>query len=280
MKKSVLKKYAHLIVKVGANVQKGQDVIVRANVDQELLVSMIVEDCYKAGANKVSIIWDSDKISKIEYKKASIKALSYIPDWRIEKEKYINKTLPCMIYIESSDPDALKGVNQQKVATIQRNIFPILKPFRIERDNKYQWVIAGAASKEWAKKVFPDLPTSKAVEKLWDAILLTSRCGEDPIKAWELHNKNLKEKTAYLNSLHLDHLHYTSKNGTDFKVWLLDNALWEAGGETTSQSKIFFNPNIPSEEIFTSPKKGVCEGILYSTKPLNTIGPRSLCSVK
>lgn len=272
MKKSVLKKYAHLIVKVGANVQKGQDVIVVANVDQELLVSYIVEDCYRQKANSVEVRWTSDKLDKITYKKASVKALSYVPTWKIEREKEINKKLPCYIYIESSDPDALKGVNQSKITQVRKNISPIFKPFRDERDNKYQWVIAGAASKEWAKKVFPELPTRKAVEALWDAILKTSRCDEDLIKAWELHNADLKKRTQYLNSLHLDHLHYESSNGTNFKVWLIEDADFLAGGERTLGKNIFFNPNIPSEECFTSPIVGKAEGIVYSSKPLSYQG--------
>lgn len=272
MKKSTLKKYAHLIAKVGANIQKGQDAIVVANVDQEELVNYIVEDCYKLGANSVSVQWTSDKVTKTNYKKASVKSLSYIPEWRIEKEKYINKTLPCMIYIESSDPDALKGVNQAKVAKVRKNIFPILKPFRDERDNKYQWIIAGAASKEWAKKVFPNLPAKKAVNALWDAILKTSRCDEDPIKAWENHNADLKKRYTYLNNLKLDYLHYESKNGTNFKVWLLPNVNWLAGGEKAQGSGIYFNPNIPSEECFTSPCKGKAEGKVVATKPLSYEG--------
>lgn len=272
MKKSVLKKYAHLIVKVGANVQKGQDVIVFANVDQELLASYIVEDCYRQKANSVEVRWTSDKLDKITYKKASVKALSYVPEWKKEREREINRKLPCYIYIESSDPDALKGVNQSKIAQVRKNVAPIMKPFRDERDNKYQWVIAGAASKEWAKKVFPNLPTKKAVEALWDAILKTSRCDDDPIKAWELHNADLKKRTEYLNSLHLDYLHYESSNGTNFKVWLIEDADFLAGGENTLGSNIFYNPNIPSEECFTSPIAGKAEGIVYSSKPLSYQG--------
>lgn len=272
MKKSILKSYAHLIVKTGANVQKGQSVIVVANVDQEELVSYIVEDCYRQKAKSVEVRWMSDKISKVIYKKESIKSLSYVPEWKIEREKETNKVLPCMIYIESSDPDALKGVDQSKIAQVRKNISPIMKPFRDERDNKYQWVIAGAASKEWAKKVFPNLSTSKAVAALWDAILKTSRCSEDPIQAWVDHNADLKKRTTYLNSLNLDYLHYESSNGTNFKVWLLDKAQFLAGGEETLGSNIFFNPNIPSEECFTSPIAGKAEGIVYSSKPLSYQG--------
>lgn len=272
MKKSTLKSYAHLIAKVGANIQKGQEVYVLGNVDQEELVNYVVEDCYKLGAKKVIVRWMSDKVAKTVYKKESYKSLIEVPEWEIEKQKHIVKTNPAMIYIESSDPDAMKGVDQSKVAKVSMATYPIFKPFRDQRENKYQWTIAGAASPEWAKKVFPNLSKKKAVAALWDAILKTSRCNEDPIKAWNEHNADLAKRTSYLNSLNLDYLHYTSSNGTDFKVWLLPNALWLAGGEKTLGSNIFFNPNIPTEEAFTSPEKGKAEGIVYSTKPLSYRG--------
>ena len=188
------------------------------------------------------------------------------------KQRYMCDKLPVMIYIESSDPDALKGVNQGKIAKIRQNQYPILKPYRDQRENKYQWCIAGAPSVAWAKKVFPELSPKKAVNALWDAILKTSRCDEDPIKAWEKHNADLAKRTNYLNSLKLDYLHYSNKKGTDFKVWLLPNVKWEAGGERTLGSNIYYNPNIPTEECFTSPAKGKAEGIVYSTKPLSYQG--------
>lgn len=272
MKKSDLRKYAHLIVKVGANVQKGQDVVLMVGVDQELLASYVVEECYKAKANYVEVRWQSDLTTKVTYKKASVKALSYIPTWRIEKEKEYNKKIPCFIYIESSGPDALKGVNQKKIAQVSKNIFPILKPFRDEREHKYQWIIVGAPSKEWAKKVFPNLSTKKAIEALWEAILKTSRFYGDPIKNWEEHNKDLGKRTSYLNSLGLDYLHYESKNGTNFKVWLNKEGIFLAGGERALGSNIYYNPNIPSEECFTTPIAGKAEGIVYSTKPLSYQG--------
>ena len=272
MKKSDLKKYAHLIAKVGANVQKGQDVTVVANVDQELLANYVVEECYKLGAKLVTVEWQSDVIAKTQYKKASVKALSEFPLWKEEKQKYINQTLPAVIYIESSDPDSLKGINQKKVAEVHKNVISKIKPYRDARDNKFQWTIAGAASKAWAKKVFPGVPTSKAVSMLWDAIFATSRCNDDPIKAWEEHDNNLNKHTQYLNSLNLDYLHYESKNGTNFKVWLNEKAVWLAGGETIRDTGVFFNPNIPTEECFTSPISGKAEGIVYSSKPLSYNG--------
>ena len=255
MKKADLKRYAHLIAKVGANVQKGQYVTVYANVDQELLANYVVEECYKLGAKLVNVEWQSDVIAKTSYKKASVKALSEFPKWKEEKQKYINETLPAIIFIESSDPDALKGVNQKKLSEVHKNLMPILKPYRDARENKYQWVVAGAASKAWAKKVFPNVPTSKAVNMLWEAIFKTARCTENPIKAWDEHNIDLNKRSAYLNSLSLDYLHYESKNGTNFKVWLNEKALWLAGGETIRDTGVFFNPNIPTEECFISSKR-------------------------
>ena len=272
MKKAVLRKYAKLTAKVGANVQKGQTVLIYASVDQEELVAMIMEECYKLGAKEVFVEWNSDKVAKLAYQKESVEVLSTVHPWVIEKQKFYNKELPAMIYIDSDDPDGLKGVDQAKLAQIQRNRYPILKPYRDERDNKYQWVIIGAPSVAWAKKVFPDLSKRKAMEKLWEAILLTSRVTEDPIKAWNEHNADLEKRTNYLNSLDIDFLHYESSNGTNFKVWLSNNIKWEAGGERTLGSNIFFNPNIPTEECFTSPIKGKAEGLVVASKPLSYHG--------
>lgn len=272
MKKSVLKNYAHLIAKVGANVQKGQYVIVTANVDQEELVNYVVEDCYKLGARHVEIQWCSDKVDKTTYKKAKVSALTEFPKWKEEKQIWMNDKLPCLIYIESSDPDALKGINQAKYAEVYRVNRAHIKPFRDLRENKYQWTIAAAPSKEWAKKVYPGVPAKKAINMMWENILACARCTDDPVKAWEEHNADLNRRYSYLNSLNLDYLHYESKNGTNFKVWMNPVCQWLGGIEVAVGSGIKFNPNLPSEEVFTSPIAGKAEGIVFSTKPLSYQG--------
>lgn len=272
MNKSILRKYAKLAAKVGVNVQKGQDVVVMASVDQEELVTYVVEECYKLGARKVSVEWNSDKITKLTYQKQSVDTLSEVTPVVIEKQKYYCDKLPAMIYIDSDDPDGLKGVNQAKMAKVMQKRYPILKPFRDQRDNKYQWTIIGAPSAMWAKKVFPHLSKGQAIKKLWEAILLTSRVTDDPIKAWEEHNADLEKRTNFLNGLDIDYLEYKSSNGTDFKVWLNKIVKWEAGGERTLGSNIFFNPNIPTEECFTTPIKGKAEGKVVATKPLSYQG--------
>jgi aminopeptidase len=136
-------------------------------------------------------------------------------------------------------------------------------------ENKYQWCIAAAPGKDWAKKVFPGERASVAVEKLWEAILTASRVLEDPIAEWDKHNKNLAERCEYLNSLGIKELYYKSANGTDFRVGLIPDAIFMAGGEETLGRGVYYNPNIPSEEAFTSPMKGDADGIVYSSMPLS-----------
>ena len=272
MKKSVLIKYAELLVKRGVNLQKGQTLVVYAAVDQEPLVTEVVKWGYKVGAKEVVVEWSSDTIYKIGLKHKSLKTMSEIQDWQIAKLKYRAETLPAMLYIESSDPDGMKGVNQEKIAKARMATYPKIKPIRDEMENKYQWCIAGAASPAWAKKIFPNLPKKQAVQALWDAILETSRMCDDPIEAWNKHNANLKARCEYLNSLGLKSLHYTSKNGTDFTVGLMKESVFLGGSEKTLGSNISFDPNIPTEECFTTPKRGEAEGIVYSTKPLSYQG--------
>ena len=272
MKKSVLKKYAKLIATCGVNVQKGQEVIVNAAVDQVPLVKEVVEACYKRGAKRVTVEWGCSEVTKVGYKYMSVETMSEIPQWQIEKMKRRVEVIPARIHIASGAPDAMKGVDQKKLAQVSMKTYPIMKPFIDQIDNKDQWCIAGAASPEWAKKVFPNLPKKQAVEKLWEAILYTSRIWDDPVAEWKKHNKNLREKCERLNNLGLVELRYKSSNGTDFKVGLLPNADFLGGSEFALGSGIEFNPNVPSEECFTSPRKGAAEGLVVATKPLSYQG--------
>ncbi len=148
----------------------------------------------------------------------------------------------------------------------------VIKPYRDEMENKYQWCIAAVPGEKWAKKVFPNDSKKVAVEKLWQAILYTSRAdGENPIDAWNDHNEDLHQRCAYLNSLGIKELKYKSSNGTDLTVGLIHDGIF-CGGAGDSLKGITYNPNIPSEECFTSPKKGQADGIVYATKPLSYRG--------
>ena len=269
MNKTRLKKYANLIARCGVNVQKGQEVVVNAGLDQPEFVKMVVEECYKAGAKKVSVEWSYQPLTKLNVRYCSDKVLATMEEWQIKKLEHRAEVLPCMIHLISEDPDGLAGINQKKMAKSMAARAKIIKPIRTKMENKYQWVIAAVPGKEWAKKVFPGEKASVAVEKLWEAILSTSRVNDDPIEAWRKHNEDLASRCKFMNALGIKELKYKSASGTDFRVGLLPNAIFMAGGEETLGSNIYYNPNSPSEELFTSPRKGDADGIVYSSRPLS-----------
>ena len=272
MNKKRLQKYANLIARVGVNVQRGQEVIIRAELDQPEFVKMVVDECYKAGASKVSVDWSYQPLTRSDVRYCKPKVLGALDDWQIKKWEHQAQVLPCKIYLLSEDPDGLTGINQKKYAEALASRSKIIKPIRDKMENRYQWCIAAVPGKEWAKKVFPGVRVNQAVEMLWEAILKTSRVTDDPIDAWREHNENLAKKCEKLNSLGIRKLKYTASNGTDLTVGLLPEALFMAGGEETLGLGVYFNPNIPSEEVFTSPMRGEAEGIVYSSKPLSYDG--------
>jgi len=271
MKKTVLREYAKLIVRCGINVQKGQEVMVYASLDQPEFVQMVVEEAYKAKASKVIVEWNYAPLTKVHVRYQSVKTMGTVPEWQKARQQHFCDVLPARIHLVSDDPDGLKGVNVAKMAKARKMSYPIIKPYADQRDGKQQWCIAAVPGPAWAKKVFPGLRTSAAMEKLWEVILAASRVNEDPVQAWAEHNADLKARCDYLNDLHIESLHYTAANGTDLTVGMIPEAIFCGGGEVSRQG-IFFNPNIPTEECFISPMRGKAEGIVYSTKPLSYQG--------
>ncbi len=272
MRKTQLKKYATLIAKVGLNVKKGQTVFIAAGLDQPEFVAMVVEECYKAGASEVYVEWSYQPVEKLSANYRTLDSLSQMKPWVKAKWEFKAQNYSCRLFIESEDPDGMNGVDQEKMSAARRAIFPQVKPFRLAMENRHQWCIAAVPGKAWAKKVFPNLSEKKAVEEMWNAILSASRAdGKNPVKEWKEHNADIHNRCAYLNGLGLQYLEYTSANGTDLKVELNADGLFAGGQEKTLQGRKF-NPNIPTEEVFTSPKAGAAEGIVYSTKPLSYMG--------
>ena len=243
MRKSVLRAYARLIARSGVNIQKGQEVFIAADLDQPEFVAMLVDECYKCKAKKVVVDWNYQPLQKLHVRHRSLTTLSRVEDYELARWQHYVDTIPCRIYLLSEDPDGLKGIDQTKLAKSQQAKFPIIKPYRDKIENRYQWCIAAVPGEAWAKKLFPGLRKSQAVEKLWEAILSTSRALEgDPVA-----------------------------NGTDFTVGMIPQAHFCGGSEKSLQG-IVFNPNIPTEECFISPKRGEAEGIVYATKPLSYQG--------
>ncbi len=268
---ALLQKYAALIVRTGANVQKGQVVQLTVSVEQHAFAAMVMEECYKAGAKKVNVDWTYDIQSRLNYLYADQETLSAVLPWEEAKLKQMTEDLPCRIYIVSEDPDALKGVDPEKLSAVTQSRGRVVKPYRNAIEGRHQWVIAAYPSAAWAKKCFPGLEEEAAVDRLWDAILKTVRVSEDtdPVAAWKAHTDFIEEKAAWLNAQGFTRLNYKSSNGTDFSVELIPEARWEGAGAVNSQNGAFYIPNMPTEEIFTSPAAGKCEGTLVAVKPLS-----------
>ena len=277
MKKTYIKAYAKLIAKCGVNIKRGDEVIINASLDAPDFICMVAEECYRAGAARVMIEWSYQKKTRMDMKYMTAKRLGVVEAWEEAKLKYRLEKDPAMIFILSDDPDGLKGIDQKKYTSAMIERLKVIKPYRDQMENKYKWCIAAGPGEAWATKVFPGVRASVAIEKLWEAILLTSRVIDkegnllDPVAEWDKHNQSFIDRANVLNAQKIKTLHYTSKNGTDLKVGLMDKSLFIGGGEETLGGE-YFNPNIPTEELFTTPKAGEAEGIVYSAMPLSWRG--------
>ena len=267
----VLKSYARLIVRSGADVRPGQTVLLFIAVDQAPFAALLTEECYLAGAKKVQLEWQSDPIARLHFQYADQEVLSEVQEWEEAKARQMTVDLPCRIFIESEDPDALAGISPEKISAVGQRRARVLKPYRDAIDGKHQWTVAALPSEKWAQKCFPEDSVEAAMEKLWAAILATVRVDgiHDPVAAWQAHTDFISEKAAWLNSQHFRHLRYRSANGTDFTVELIPDARWEGAAAVNTLSGARYIPNMPTEEIFTSPLAGSCEGTLVATKPLS-----------
>ena len=266
---SILRKYAELIVRTGANVQPGQVVQLTISVEQHEFAAMVTEACYKAGAKKVNIDWTCDAVSRANFLYADQEVLSKVLPWEEAKQQQMVEDLPCRIFVVSEDPDAMNGVDPEKLSAVAQSRARVLKPYRNAIDGRHQWAIAAYPSEKWAQKCFPG--AADAVDRLWDAILKTVRVTEDndPVAEWKAHTDFLEEKAAWLNAQGFSSMHYTSANGTDFTVDLIPGAKWAGAGDVNPLNGAFYIPNMPTEEIFTSPVAGKCEGTLVAAKPLS-----------
>ena len=273
MDTQLLRRYARLIAVTGGGLRPGQDVVIRAGLDQPDFTLMLAEECYAAGAARVEVEWEHPPLQKLDYEYLGAEALGEVRAWQLAKLRYRADTLPVMLYLESADPDALAGIDQLKRAEAMRLRWAVTKPISDEMENRYQWCIAAVPGEAWARKVFPGLAPADAVERLWEAILRCSRAYEgDPAENWARHNAFLAERCAKLNALGLVRLEYRSANGTALSVGLIPEALFLGGAETNPVNGAAYNPNIPSEEVYVTPRAGEAEGIVYATRPLSSRG--------
>ena len=268
-----LKKYARLIAETGVNVQDNHTVVLQISFDQAPLARLITEEAYRLGAAEVIVQWSDETIQREFLAHAATDRIENVPQYKIDQtDDWIAKGAS-RISVVSSNPDALAGVDAQRVAAFQTaNGKALVNLRKATQANKVSWTVVAAASEGWAAKVFPELATSEEqVDALWNEIFKTTRIYEEnPVIAWDIHDKKLQEKAAELNEQQFTALHYTAP-GTDLTIGLPKNHLWEGAGSYNARGEEFM-ANMPTEEVFTAPDSRRVDGYVSSTKPLSYAG--------
>ena len=264
-----LDRFATLLVRKGAAIKPGQELVLQAPVERADFVRRVVAAAYRAGAGHVTVLWGDDEVSRLTYENVDIDWFRTVPAWEREQLNSLAEAGAAFLFLDGSDPAALKGIDPAKPATRRKARNEQCKSFRDGMDfGRNVWCIAGVPVAAWARTVYPDLSEAEAVYRLWVAILSTSRAdGDDPESAWETHNASFEKKKRFLNEHRFDALRYRSSNGTDLVVGLAKNHIWDGGAGRTQSGVVFF-PNIPTEEVFTSPDRNRADGIVHSALPL------------
>lgn len=269
----MLKKYAELIVKQGVNLQPNQELVVDASIENYELAREIAKVAYDIGAKDVIVHYNDEVITRLRYENCDVEHFQEIPKYLQELRNDYALKHAAIVTITSADPESLKGIDPQKILARNRAMHESCKTFYDHLDLGIdRWCIVGAPSVAWANKVFPEMSDEEAVEALWKAIYHVTRCDqEDPIKAWNEHRHSFERRVGILNEKKIKSLHYTNGLGTDLTIELNPDYLFAGGGSQTTDGVYSF-PNIPTEEIFTSPYYLGVNGIVYSSMPLNYNG--------
>lgn len=262
--------YAKLLVEVGINIQKGQNLVISCPVDCAWFARLCAKAAYAAGCREVIMGWGDDQLSREKYLHAADDVFDSVPEWRIRFLTDYAKEGAAFLHIGGSDPEILKGVDQDRLVRSSRSSGRDLKDYRqMQMSNAFPWAIGAIPVPSWAKKVFPDCSEEEAMEKLWDAILTSVRVTGDgkAVQRWQEHLDTLQIRIDKLNALRLESLHYTNGLGTDLTIRLPEDHLW-GGGDGVSKAGIHFIANMPTEEIFTAPLKDGIDGVVYASMPL------------
>ena len=267
-----IENFAKLAVEIGVNVQKGEDVLITSPVENPELARLMTKAAYEKGARNVAIDWKDDDITRLTYEYQDQETLNEVPDWKIAKMEYqIANKKSNRISIYAEDPDLLNGLDSEKVSEAIRENSKKTKEFvKYTMNDVLSWLVISVPTRKWAMKVFPHLAEDDAYDKLWETILDVSRVSEsweETKKNWKDHINTLNEKSKFLNSHQFDKVHYTSSNGTDLWVKLPKDHIWMSAGSKNAKGDEFI-PNMPTEEVFTSPQYDGVDGRLVASKPL------------
>lgn len=268
--KEKLGRTAELVVRVGINVQRGDEVVIGADIGAAELVRALVARSYEAGARDVAVLWSDDVTARMRYEKADGAAIASVPEWLAAARNEAAEKKKCYIGVVSGDPFAFEGVDPERVAAASRAMHAACAPFyRASSVNDIRWCVCACATPAWAKRVYPALGEKQATEKLWQAIFRAMRVDRaDPVKAWLQHGKKLEKRCRHLNRCRFVSLEYRSGAGTDLVAELPENYVFTGGFERCADG-VTFAANMPTEEIFSAPLREGVNGKLVATMPLS-----------
>jgi len=269
-----LDRLAEVAVRIGLGLKEGQELVLTAPTDALPLVRLITAHAYKAGAKLVTTFFSDDATTLARYQHAPDDSFDYAPTWYFDAIATAFKSGAARMAIAGANPALLAQQDPNKVSRANVAVSKAYKPaMELITRHEINWTIVAAATPAWAALVFPNDPPELALGKLWDAIFFSSRItSSDPVAEWKQHGENLKKRVDFLNNKRFHALRFHAQDGvTDLTVGLADQHLW-AGGGTTAGNGIYCQPNIPTEECFTTPHKDRVNGHVTASKPLSHQG--------
>ncbi|MBU9709495.1 aminopeptidase [Paenibacillus sp. AK121] len=269
---SLLEQYAELVVRVGVNIQPGQALLVTAPLETVEFTRLIVSKAYEAGAKYVQVEFEDDSITRSRFEHGDEASFDYYPAWKAEMMEKFAEEGGATLTIKVPNPDLYQGIDPQKVSRATKAAATAREGFsKYTRNHKISWCLIKAPTKAWADKVFADVAEEDRIRVMWDTIFQMNRVdGSDPIQNWQNHLKNLEQVQDKLNHKKYKSLHYRAP-GTDLRIELADGHIWRSGGGENGRGD-YFVANMPTEEVFTMPKRTGVNGHITSTMPLNLNG--------
>ena len=266
-----LENYCELVLSVGVNIQKGQELIINTPIECAYMARKLTKKAYDLGAKFVRVNYMDEQINKLNFENATAETLCNTPKWFIDSKMDMVKNNACYITIDAEDPELLQGVDKDKLMKYSVARGKAFKKFSSAvMKNDIRWCVVSVPTEVWAKKVLPN--SNNPVDELWDMIALTMRLDLDnPVSAWKEHIDTLNRRAKYLNDKNFEYLRFENAKGTNLKVGLAIGHKWIAA-EEVGKDGVKFIANMPTEEIFTAPHYKKVDGVLKSALPLVSEG--------
>jgi len=267
-----LDQLARVAIEVGLGLKAGQELLMTASLEAVPLVRRITEHAYRAGASLVTTLYSDDEAMLMRYRFAPDDAFDRAPGWLYDGMGAAFKSGAARLAITGTNPTLLSNEDPDKVGRANQAVSKAYRPaLELITRHEINWTIVASATPSWAAAMFPDDTPEDALAKLWEAIFATTRIHvDDPVSNWKTHDTELHRRAAYMNEKRYAALQYRGP-GTDFRLGLADDHLWLGGG-TTAGNGLYCIPNMPTEEIFTTPHKDRAEGTVTASKPLSYQG--------